>query len=77
MFLMSNRVYDILKIIAQIVLPALATFYIAIASIWGLPFGDEISGTIMAVDTFLGAFLKVSTNKYNKVIAMQEDTEAE
>lgn len=62
---MSNKVYDILKFIAQIVLPALATFYLAIAAIWGLPYGEQIAGTIMAIDALLGAILGVSTKKYN------------
>lgn len=62
---MSNRVYDILKFIAQIVLPAIATFYVTLASIWGLPMGDEISRTVMAIDTLLGAILMISTAKYN------------
>ena len=61
---MSNKVYDLLKFIAQIVLPALATFYVTIASLWGLPYPDEISGTVMAIDTFLGALLMISSNKY-------------
>lgn len=64
--IMSNKVYDVLKFIAQIVLPALATFYLTLAGIWGLPFGEQVSGTIMAVDTFLGAVLMISSNKYNK-----------
>lgn len=63
---MSNKVYDILKFIAQIVLPALATFYLTIAGIWSLPFGEEISSTIMAIDTLLGACLMLSSAKYNK-----------
>ena len=62
---MSNKVYDILKFIAQIVLPAIATFYLAIAAIWGLPYGEQIAGTIMAIDTLLGTILGVSTKKYN------------
>lgn len=62
---MSDKAYDILKFIAQIVLPALATFYLTIASIWSLPFGEEISGTIMAIDTLLGAILMISSTKYN------------
>ena len=61
---MSNKVYDVLKFIAQIVLPALATLYVTIASLWGLPYPDEISGTVMAIDTFLGAILMISSNKY-------------
>lgn len=63
---MSNKIYDVLKFIAQIVLPALATFYLTIAGIWSLPFGEEISGTIMAIDTLLGACLMLSSAKYNK-----------
>ena len=63
---MSNKVYDVLKYIAQIVLPALGTLYFALAKIWGFPYGAEIVGTITAVDAFLGALLKISTDQYNK-----------
>lgn len=63
---MSNKVYDVLKYIAQIVLPAVGTFYFALAGIWGLPFGEEIVGTLTAVDTFLGAILMISSANYNK-----------
>ena len=64
---LSNQVYDILKFIAQIVLPALGTLYFALASIWGLPYGEEIVGTLTAIDAFLGALLGVSTAQYNKI----------
>ena len=63
---MSNKCYDVLKYIAQIVLPALGTLYFALAQIWGLPYGEQIVGTIVAVDTFLGALLGISTAMYNK-----------
>ena len=63
---MSNKVYDTLKWIAQMVLPAIGTLYFALAGIWGLPFGEEIVGTITAVDTFLGIILGISTVNYNK-----------
>ncbi len=63
---MTNKSYDILKWIAQIVLPAFAALYAALASIWGFPYGEEIVGTISAVDVFLGALLQVSTSNYNK-----------
>ena len=63
---MSNKVYDILKVIAQIILPGIGTLYFALASIWNLPFGEEVVGTITAIDTFLGALLGVSTAPYNK-----------
>lgn len=63
---MSNKVYDTLKWIAQILLPALGTLYYAVAKIWGLPYCEEIVGTITAVDLFLGALLGISTIQYNK-----------
>ena len=63
---MSNRTYDILKFIAQIVLPAVATLYFALAQIWGFPYAEEIVGTITAIDAFLGAILGISTMQYNK-----------
>lgn len=63
---MSNKTYDILKYIAQIVLPALATLYLALAGIWNLPYGEAISGTIMAIDTFLGVVLGISSENYKK-----------
>ena len=63
---MSNRTYDILKFVAQIILPALGTLYFALARIWGLPLGEEIVGTITAVDAFLGAILGISTMEYNR-----------
>ena len=63
---LSNETYDILKYIALIVLPAVATLYAVVGKIWGLPFVTEIPATIMAVDTFLGALLKISTDNYHK-----------
>lgn len=63
---LSNKTYDVLKWIAQILLPALATFYFALAGIWGFPFGEQIVGTLTAVDTFLGVILGISSAQYNK-----------
>lgn len=63
---MSNETYDILKFIAQILLPAVGTLYFALASIWGLPYGEQIVGTITAVDAFLGACLGISTKNYKE-----------
>lgn len=63
---MSDKQYDVLKWIAQVVLPALATLYFALAGIWGLPYGEEIVGTITAVDTCLGVLLGISSAKYKK-----------
>jgi hypothetical protein len=63
---MTDRMYDVLKWVAQILLPAVATLYFAIAQIWGLPYGEQIVGTITAIDAFLGALLGISTYQYNK-----------
>lgn len=63
---LNNKTYDILKFIAQIVLPAVGTLYFALAGIWNFPYGEEIVGTITAVDTFLGALLGLSSATYNK-----------
>ena len=65
---MSNALYDALKYVAQIVLPALGTLYAALAVLWGFPYGEQIVGTISAVDVFLGALLKISTDNYNKTL---------
>ena len=64
---MSNRTYDILKWIAQILLPAIGTLYFAIAQIWGLPYAEQIVGTITALDAFLGAILGISTRVYKEM----------
>jgi hypothetical protein len=68
---MSNKVYDVLKFVAQIVLPAIGTLYFALARIWGFPYAEEIVGTITAVDAFLGALLGISTMQYNKTVEKQ------
>ena len=69
---MSSKCYNILKYIAQIFLPALGTLYFALAQKWGLPYSEEIVGTIAAIDTFLGTLLQISSNKYYKT-QEQED----
>ena len=63
---MNNKVYDVLKWIAMIVLPALATLYLGLSNVWGLPFGEEVSQTITLVNTFLGAVLMISNTQYKK-----------
>lgn len=65
---MKNKTYDRLKFIAQVVLPLLATFYVTLAELWGLPFPTEISGTIMAIDTLLGSILMKLSSDYNKKV---------
>ena len=62
---MDNKTYDILKIVALIVIPAAVTCWIAIGNIWHLPYVEEIAGTATAIATFLGALLKISSDNYN------------
>lgn len=66
MIFKNSKVYDVLKWIALVVLPAIATLYFALSGIWGFPYGEQIVGTITAVDTFLGAILGISSINYNK-----------
>lgn len=63
---MTNKTYDVLKYIALVVLPAVATLYFALAKLWDLPYPEEIVGTITAVDAFLGALLQISNNQYKR-----------
>lgn len=63
---MSNKTYDILKWIAQYLLPATATLYFALSGIWGLPYGEEVVGTLAALTAFLGVILGISSAQYNK-----------
>jgi hypothetical protein len=60
----NNKLYDILKYIALIVLPGIATLYLSLSYIWGLPYGEAVAGTITAIDTFLGALLGISAKTY-------------
>lgn len=64
--MLSNRIYDILKYVALIALPAIGTLYFTLSQVWGLPYGEEVVGTIAAVDTFLGSLLQISTAIYKK-----------
>ena len=64
--LLSNKNYDILKWLALIVLPALGAAYFGIAQIWGLPWGEEIVGTVVVLETLLGAILGISTRSYER-----------
>lgn len=63
--LFSNGVYDKLKFLALVLLPALGAAYFSLAPLWELPKADEVVGTIVVVDTFLGVLLGVTTRNYN------------
>ena len=63
---LSNKLYDILKWVTMIVIPALATAYVGLAEIWGFPYASEIAKTAAVVCTLLGALLGISTAEYRK-----------
>ena len=69
---MSDKTYDILKWVAMYLLPAAGTLYFALAGIWCLPYGEEVVGTITAIDTFLGVILGISTAQYRKKVCKNE-----
>ncbi len=64
--LLTDKAYNTLKWIAQYLLPGVGTLYFAIAQIWGLGYGQEVLGTITAIDLFLAGVLGLSASKYNK-----------
>ena len=72
----SENTYRILKWITQYFLPGLGTLYFTLSSIWGLPYGEQIVGTITAIDTFLGLILGISTAQYNKRINADKGMDA-
>lgn len=65
----NDKSYNLIKWIAQLVLPAAGTLYFALSQIWGFPYGEEIVGTITAIDVFLGALIGISTVQYNKSVS--------
>lgn len=71
---LNNKVYDVLKWIAMYLLPALGTLYFAVAQIWGIPYGEQVVGTITAIDAFLGAILGISSAGYEGDGVLNIDT---
>ncbi|MBR4539249.1 MAG: phage holin [Clostridia bacterium] len=77
MLVFSNKTYDQLKWVAQYLLPAVGTLYFALAGIWGFPYGEQVVGTITAVDTFLGVILGISKAQYDKAAAAVQELDEE
>ena len=79
---MKKEIYNILKYLQRLALPALATLYLTLAGIWSLPYGEQISATIMAVDVFLGVLLGLTKASCNRAVrdtlaALTDDKEEE
>ena len=66
MLIKNNKTYDVLKEVALTILPASSVLYLALAGLWDLPYPQQVSGTIMAIDAFLGAILHVSNKQYKE-----------
>ena len=64
---MSNKAYDVIKMISLIGVPAI-TFIAAIISIWNIPYGPQITATLAAIDTFMGALVSILNANYKKKI---------
>ena len=75
--IIPDKVYDILKWVTMIVIPALATAYVGLAAVWGWPYAEEIAKTAAVVCALLGALLGISTAQYNKTLPMEENEDGE
>ena len=71
--IIPDKVYDALKWICLVVLPALATLWFTLGKIWGIPYLAEVEGTIVAIDTFIGCLIGVSTISYNSYVKILWD----
>lgn len=63
---LPNKLFDIIRFLCEILVPAIGTLYLGISRIWGLPYGDEVAKTCVRVAAFLGCFIGVSRASYNK-----------
>jgi putative holin Dp-1 len=66
--MITGKMYDYLKWLAQVVLPGVGAAYFALAGLWGLPAAEEVAGTILVIDTFLGVLLGLSQVSYGKQV---------
>ena len=73
-YLLSNKLYDVLKFVAVVLLPALGTLYFTLSGIWGLPAAEQVLGTGAAIATFLGVVLKLGDRSYNNSDAKFDGT---
>lgn len=74
---MSNKAFDILRLVGEIIIPAIATFYAAVGAIWGWPYIEGITGTLAAVTVLIGAIVNGLRRMYNKKEENNEQSEGE
>lgn len=64
--IIKGKLYDVIRWVAQIVLPGVGTFYFTVAQIWGLPAAEQVVGTLVAVATLLGVIVGLSKVSYDR-----------
>lgn len=74
---MSNKVYDVLKWITLVALPALTALWLTLANIWGFPYAEAIGATLAAITTFIGALLGVSSLQYKRSLEAESKDKAQ
>lgn len=75
--MLPSKVYDVLKWVCIIALPAVSTLYAGLCAVWKMPYANEIPQTITLIATFLGVLLGVSKASYNEKIKTKDDVEKE
>ena len=73
---MNNKVYDVLKWVTLVALPAITALWLTLANIWGFPYAEAIGATLAAITTFLGALLGISSYNYNKSLKAENKDNA-
>lgn len=75
--MLSNKLFDALKWLTLVGIPALTTAYVGLSSIWGWPYADQVAKTSAVVCVLLGSLLGISTIQYNKASKLQPPDEEE
>lgn len=64
--MLSNKLFDCLKWLTLVGIPALTTAYVGLSAIWGWPYADQVAKTSAVICVLLGSLLGISTIQYNK-----------
>lgn len=65
--MMNSKVFDWLRTICEVILPALSTAYYGLAKLWGWGYATEICGTLAILATFIGAFVNIQRDRFNRL----------
>lgn len=64
-FTLPAKLYDFIKFLVLIVMPALTTLWLALANAWNLDYMTNIAVTLTAITAFLGSLVGVSSRNFN------------